>query len=42
VYGITAIPTSFLIDKDGVIQKRIIGAFSSTAEIESELSEIVP
>ena len=42
VYGITAIPTSFLIDKDGVIQKRIIGAFSSAAEIESELSEIVP
>jgi len=42
VYGITAIPTSFLIDKDGVIQKRIIGAFSSTTEIESELSEIVP
>ncbi len=42
MYSIAAIPTTFFIDKDGVIQKKIIGAFSSKAQIESELSKIIP
>ena len=42
MYSITAIPTTFFIDKDGIIQKKIIGAFSSKAQIESELSKIIP
>ena len=28
------IPTTFFIDKDSIIQEKIIGAFSSKAEIE--------
>lgn len=42
MYNITAIPTTYFIDKDGVIQTRIIGAFSSKAQIESELGKIIP
>jgi len=39
-YGIRAIPTSFFIDKDGIIQDIRIGAFRSKAEIESSLSKL--
>ena len=41
-YGITAIPTSFLIDKDGIIRAKIIGAFPSAEAIEKELTKIIP
>lgn len=41
-YNITGIPTTFLIDKDGVIRAKIIGAFPSTEAIEKELSKIMP
>ena len=40
-YEIGAIPTTFFIDKDGIIQERIIGAFPNKAEIEKRLSKIV-
>jgi len=39
-YGIRAIPTSFFIDRDGIIQDMKVGAFQSTAEIESSLSKL--
>jgi len=41
-YNVSGIPTTFFIDKDGIIQVKIIGAFSSTAQIESSLSKIIP
>ena len=41
-YNIRGIPTTFLIDKDGVIQNIRVGAFSSKVEIERELSKIIP
>jgi len=41
-YNILGIPATFFIDEDGVIQAIKIGAFSSKAEIETMLSEIIP
>ena len=41
-YNIRAIPTTFFIDKDGIIQEIKVGAFSNTAEIEGLLSNIIP
>jgi len=41
-YNIRGIPTTFFIDKDGIIQARKVGGFSSVAEIESHLSKILP
>ena len=41
-YGITGLPTTFFIDKDGVIQYKVIGAFPSKAELEKRLSKIIP
>jgi len=41
-YNIWGIPTTFFIDKDGIIQAIKVGAFSSKAEIEMMLSEIIP
>ncbi len=41
-YLIGAIPTTFLIDKDGVIRQKIVGAFPSAEAIEKELSKIMP
>lgn len=41
-YGLTAIPSSFLIDKDGIIRQKVIGAFPNVAAIENELSKIMP
>ena len=39
-YGIRLIPTSFFIDRDGIIQDMKVGAFQSKAEIESSLSKL--
>ena len=41
-YNAWNIPTTFFIDKDGVIQAIKIGAFLSKTEIEMMLSEIIP
>jgi len=41
-YNITGIPTTFFIDKDGIIQATKIGAFRDKAEIETSLSKIIP
>ena len=41
-YNIRAIPTTFFIDKDGIIQDIKIGAFSSKTEIEKRLVKIIP
>lgn len=40
-YNIRGIPTTFFIDKDGIIQDVRIGAFQSKAEIERSLSKLV-
>ena len=41
-YSIRYFPTSFLIDKDGIIQAAKIGAFSSKEEIEAGLIQVIP
>ncbi|MFC1949126.1 TlpA family protein disulfide reductase [Chloroflexota bacterium] len=41
-YGITGIPTTFFIDKDGIIQKKVVGSFPSVSMIEDNLAEIIP
>ena len=41
-YGIRAFPTTFFINKDGIIQVKVIGAFPDKAAIESRLSGIMP
>jgi peroxiredoxin len=39
-YGIRAIPTTFFIDSQGVVQHVQVGVFQSAAEIESILSQL--
>ena len=41
-YNIRAIPTTFFIDKDGIIQGVKIGAFQNKEQIEQYLGEIIP
>ena len=41
-YNIRSIPTTFFIDKDGIIQAIKVGPFSSKTEIEMMLSTIIP
>jgi cytochrome c biogenesis protein CcmG/thiol:disulfide interchange protein DsbE len=41
-YNAWRIPTTFFIDKDGMIQAIKVGPFLSKAEIEMMLSEIIP
>jgi len=41
-YNVTAIPTTFFIDKDGIIQEKKVGAFWNKEEIERYLGELVP
>jgi len=41
-YNIQYFPTSFLIDKDGIIQRGKIGAFQSKDEIEAGIIEYIP
>ena len=40
-YNITAIPTTFFIDKDGIIQEKKIGAFTGKESIELYLGQII-
>ncbi len=41
-YSIRAIPTTFFIDKDGIIQAMKVGPFPNKEAIESELNKIMP
>ena len=41
-YNVPPIPTTFFIDKNGIIQVTKIGSFQSKAEIEKYLSQITP
>jgi peroxiredoxin len=41
-YNVRGIPTTFLIDKNGIIQVIKVGAFSSMLEIKRSLSKIIP
>jgi peroxiredoxin len=41
-YELIFLPTTFFIDKDGIIQVKIIGAFPNKAAVESNLSQIIP
>lgn len=41
-YNIRGIPTTFLIDRDGIIQKIQVGAFIDKAAIEESLGTIIP
>ena len=41
-YKIRPIPVTYFIDKEGIIQAKIIGAFPSKAAIETQLSNIIP
>ena len=40
-YNIRAIPTTFFVDKNGIIQEKIVGAFPSKIAIEEKLSKII-
>jgi len=41
-YNIRGIPTTFSVDKDGIIQAMRIGAFPSKAVLERSLNKIIP
>jgi len=41
-YNIRSIPTTFFIDKDGIIQVKVIGAFPNKEAIENRVSKIMP
>ena len=41
-YNIRGIPTTFFIDKDGIIQVKVIGAFPNKEAIENRVSKIMP
>jgi len=41
-YNFQYIPTTFFIDKDGIIQDKVIGPFQNKAQIENRLSKIMP
>ena len=41
-YGVSAIPTTLLIDKDGIIKERKVGSFPNKAAIEDSLGKILP
>jgi len=41
-YNIRIIPTTFFIDREGVIQDIKIGAFASESEIIAQLDKAIP
>jgi len=41
-YNVASIPTTFFIDKDGIIRAKIIGSFRSKEAIETKISQIIP
>ena len=42
LYAITGVPTTFLIDADGIIRNKILGPFDSPESIDAQLQEIMP
>jgi peroxiredoxin len=42
MYSLTGIPTTLMLDKDGIIRFKIIGAFPDKASIETALKTIMP
>ena len=42
MYNVRGIPTTVFIDRDGVIRVMKVGAYSSKAAIERDLSKIIP
>jgi len=41
-YNVQFYPTTFFIDKEGIIQDKVIGAFQNKAQIEKRLGKIMP
>ena len=41
-YSIIGIPTTFFLDKDGIIQGKVVGAFPNKESIERYLEDIIP
>lgn len=41
-YNITGIPATFFIDKNGIIQRKVVGAFPNKGAIENHLGSIIP
>jgi len=41
-YNFQYIPTTFFIDKDGIIQDKVIGPFQNKTQIENRLGKIMP
>ena len=41
-YGVTAFPTTFFVDRNGIVQKKVVGAFWSKEQIEGYLDVIIP
>lgn len=41
-YNITGIPTTFILDKDGIIREKVIGIFTSVNSIEQRLESVFP
>ncbi len=41
-YNVGYLPASFFIDKDGIIQNKIVGAFRNKEEIAKYLAGIAP
>ena len=39
-YAVQYVPTSFFIDKDGIIQDKVIGGFANLEAIEEKLKKI--
>ncbi len=40
-YHIVGIPTTFFVDKDGIIQEKVVGAFPNKESIEEHLGKLV-
>jgi peroxiredoxin len=40
-YGMPGIPTTFFIDRDGILRVKVIGGFPNKTVIDSRLSEIM-
>jgi thiol-disulfide isomerase/thioredoxin len=40
-YNITAFPTTYFIDKDGIIRGKVVGAFRTKASIERYIEDII-
>ena len=41
-YNVASIPTTFFIDKDGIVRAKIIGGFRSKEAIETKINQIIP